>query len=263
MPDQSFHATARRPRRPGLSQALPLSRLVTDADLWLCRQPGHGDRLRSLVAQEPNAVAEPQMCRRAERFSPVGQPWPGSRAGSPRAEPGRPGSHSAGCSSGSGTQPPHSALGSQPVSEPARPYQGIASPFDPTQFRLPTLGLPPGLGTPEPTPEIKARIRAIRRARDCPENTIQVVVGRAKVIVLREKPRRIYIPDETVAGFQIVTDQQFAVVGKKIGRTVLNLWFPDPRNPNDPNRDRTLATWSSSCPIRNARHLMYCKKGSV
>ena len=67
------------------------------------------------------------------------------------------------------------------------------------------------------------------------------MVGRAKVIVLREKPRRIYIPDETVAGFQIVTDQQFAVVGKKIGRTVLNLWFPDPRNPNDPNKDRTLS----------------------
>ena len=69
-----------------------------------------------------------------------------------------------------------------------------------------------------------------------PENTIQVVVGRAKVIVLREKPRRIYVPDENVAGFQIVTDQEFAVVGKKPGRTVLNLWFPDPRDPNDPSR---------------------------
>ena len=45
-------------------------------------------------------------------------------------------------------------------------YQGVASPFDPTQFRLPTLGLPPGLGTPEPTPEIKKRVRAIRRARN-------------------------------------------------------------------------------------------------
>ena len=61
-----------------------------------------------------------------------------------------------------------------------------------------------------------------------------MVVGRAKVIVLREKPRRIYVPDENVAGFQIVTDQEFAVVGKKAGRTVLDLWFPDPRDPNDP-----------------------------
>ena len=126
-------------------------------------------------------------------------------------------------------------------SESANPLPGIASPFDPTQFRLPTLGLPPGLGTPEPTPEIKREYGQFVEREIAPENTIQVVVGRAKVIVLREKPRRIYIPDENVAGFQIVTDQQFAVVGKKVGRTVLNLWFPDPRDPNDQNKDRTLS----------------------
>ena len=139
------------------------------------------------------------------------------------------------------SRPPLRPRAVQPLRKPARPYQGIASPFDPTQFRLPTLGLPPGLGTPEPTPEIKREYGQFVEREIAPENTIQVVVGRAKVIVLREKPRRIYIPDETVAGFQIVTDQQFAIVGKKIGRTVLNLWFPDPRNPNDPNRDRTLS----------------------
>jgi pilus assembly protein CpaC len=97
------------------------------------------------------------------------------------------------------------------------------------------------LGTPEPTPEIQREYGQFVEREIRPENTIQIVAGQAKVIVLREKPRRIYIPDENVAGFQIVTDQQFAVVGKKIGRTVLNLWFPDPRSPNDPNRDRTLS----------------------
>ena len=58
---------------------------------------------------------------------------------------------------------------------------------------------------------------------------------------MREKPRRIYAPDENVAGFQIVTDQEFAIVGKKPGTTVLNLWFPDPRDPNNPQKDRTLS----------------------
>ena len=141
-----------------------------------------------------------------------------------------------------GSQPPGiPPSGVQPPSEPARPYQAVASPFDPTQFRLPTLGLPPGLGTPEPTPEIKSEYGQFVQREIAPENTIQVVVGRAKIIVLREKPRRIYIPDETVAGFQVVTDQQFTIVGKKIGQTVLNLWFPDPRNPNDPNSDRILS----------------------
>ena len=68
-----------------------------------------------------------------------------------------------------------------------------------------------------------------------------MIVGRAKVIVLREKPRRIYAPDENIANFQVVTDQELAIVGKKPGTTVLNLWFPDPRDPNNPQRDRTLS----------------------
>ncbi len=131
--------------------------------------------------------------------------------------------------------------GAQPPAEPARPLQGLASPFDPSQFRLPTLGLPPGLGTPEPTPEIKREYGQFVEREIAPENTIQVVVGRAKVIVLREKPRRIYIPDEGVAGIQVVTDQEFAIVGKKPGRTVLDLWFADARDPNDPKKDRTLS----------------------
>ena len=32
-----------------------------------------------------------------------------------------------------------------------------------------------------------------------------------------------------------------AIVGKKPGTTVLNLWFPDPRDPNNPQKDRTLS----------------------
>ena len=119
--------------------------------------------------------------------------------------------------------------------------QGIGSPFDPSQFRLPTLGLPPGLGIPEPTAEIKREYGQFVEREIAPENTIQVVVGRAKVIVLREKPRRIYAPDENMAGIQIVTDEEIAIVGKKQGTTVLNLWFPDPRDPNNPQKDRTLS----------------------
>jgi pilus assembly protein CpaC len=133
------------------------------------------------------------------------------------------------------------AAGVQPLSEAARAMQGIGSPFDPSQFRLPTLGLPPGLGTPEPSPEIKREYGQFVEREIAPENTIQVVVGRAKVIVLREKPRRIYAPDENVASIQVVTDEEIAVVGKKQGTTVLNLWFPDPRDPNNPQRDRILS----------------------
>ena len=97
------------------------------------------------------------------------------------------------------------------------------------------------MGTPEPTPEIKKEYGQFVEREIVPENTIQVVVGRAKVIVLREKPRRIYAPDEDVAGFQIVSGEELAIVGKKAGRTVLNLWFPDARDPTDPKKDRTLS----------------------
>ena len=170
------------------------------------------------------------------------QPWTGGPPEYLAQNPGSPEVMRPGTPTLSGTQSAGAGpLGVLPPSEPARPFQGPASPFDATQFRLPTLGLPPGLGTPEPTPEIQRQYGQFVEREIAPENTIQVVIGRAKVIVLREKPRRIYIPDENVAGFQVVTDQEFAVVGKKMGRTVLDLWFPDPRDPNDQRKDRTLS----------------------
>ena len=183
-------------------------------------------------------------------YTPIGEnslragssPWPGAPPERLAQNPAGPEIIRPGVPAGQAAQPPGGfPLAVQPPSETARPFAAVASPFDPTQFRLPTLGLPPGLGTPEPTPEVKREFGQFVEREILPANTIQVVVGQAKVIVLREKPRRIYAPDETVAGFQIVTDLEFAVVGKKPGRTVLNLWFPDPRDPNDPGKDRTLS----------------------
>jgi pilus assembly protein CpaC len=192
----------------------------------------------SLAAQELNTNSEAGNVPPA-RVSPIAQAWPGSQAerlaqNTAATEVIRPSVPST-----QSIQP--SNVNVQPVSETLNRLQGVASPFDSTQFRLPTLGLPPGLGTPEPTPEIKREYGQFVEREITPENTIQIVAGRAKVIVLREKPRRIYIPDETVAGLQIVTDQQFAVVGKKVGRTVLNLWLSDPREPNDSSKDHTLS----------------------
>ena len=40
---------------------------------------------------------------------------------------------------------------------------------------------------------------------------------------------------------QIITDRQVAVVGKKEGRTTLDLWFPDPSDPNNPAKDKALS----------------------
>ena len=264
MPDLSFHATAPRLRRPWLSPTFPLRRLVTDLTCGCAVSLVMAITSVSLMAQEPNAGngavnglppgvagyeqgpygSQPQIARPTpptarygDALSAAGQPWPGSQTerlaqNTATTQVIRPGVPTV-----QGTQPSDV----QPSPESANRLPGVASPFDPSQFRLPTLGLPPGLGTPEPTPEIQREYGQFVEREIAPENTIQVVAGRAKVIVLREKARRIYIPDETVAGLQIVTDRQFAVVGKRVGRTVLNLWFPDPRDPNDQNKDRTLS----------------------
>ena len=124
----------------------------------------------------------------------------------------------------------------QPTAAP--PQDG--SPFASGLFRLPTLGLPPGLGTPKPTPEVQRQFDQFVQQEVSPENTLQVVVGRAKILMLREAPRRVYIPREDIAEYQLITPTQLAVVGKKVGTAVLSLWFADPASPNDPTRDHLL-----------------------
>ena len=232
MPDQTLHSTTVHLGRPlALGRC---SRRLLRTILWY----GCGFGLILVITSARSLAQQPY-----PNTSPSGNPpWTGRPPERVAQNPASPEIIRPGASTVQGTQPPGvPPMAVPPPPETTRPYQGIASPFDPTQYRLPTLGLPLGVGTPEPTPEIKKEYGQFVEREINPENTIQVVVGRAKVIVLRERPRRIYAPDETVAGFQVVTDQEFAVVGKKPGRTVLNLWFPDPRDPNDPQKDRTLS----------------------
>ncbi len=261
MPDQFLHVIASRLKKPRLSLMPPSRRLVAFpfygcvislvmamGGVSVMAQTPRPDSGASGALPSPGMIYEqrpngaqvgfaPPAANYGNSLSPGSQPWSASPVERLAQNPTGPEIIRPGVPATPGTQP----ASGQPTTESVNRLQGIASPFDPTQFRLPTLGLPPGLGTPEPTPEIQREYGQFVEREIAPENTIQVVVGRAKVIVLREKPRRIYIPDENVAGFQIVTDQQFAVVGKKVGRTILNLWFPDPRDPNDQNKDRTLS----------------------
>lgn len=119
---------------------------------------------------------------------------------------------------------------SQPQPEPENRFLGL----------LPAAGPPPAVG-PVPTPETTHEFDRFIEGQIIPDNTLRVVIGRAAVLVTREKPRRIYIPNEDFATAQIITDRQIAIVGRKEGRTSLDLWFPDPNDPNDPRKDRTLS----------------------
>jgi pilus assembly protein CpaC len=130
---------------------------------------------------------------------------------------------------------------SPPPTDTNTPLSPEPSPFGAEQFRMPTLGLPPGLGTPKPTAEDERKFKQFVQSEAAPENTFQVVVGRAKVLVFRQAPRRVYIPREDVAEYQVITPQQLAVVGKKVGSTVLNLWFPSAAHAEDPSQDVLLS----------------------
>jgi pilus assembly protein CpaC len=130
---------------------------------------------------------------------------------------------------------------SPPPGETSTPSSPEPSPFGAEQFRMPTLGLPPGLGTPKPTADDERKFKQFVQSEAAPETTFQVVVGRAKVLVFRQAPRRVYIPREDVAEYQVITPQQLAVVGKKIGSTVMNLWFPSADHADDPSKDVLLS----------------------
>ncbi len=121
-------------------------------------------------------------------------------------------------------------MSSPPQAEPENRFQGL----------LPAAGPPPQLG-PVPSEQTAREYARYVDGAIAPENTLRVVVGRAVVLVTQVRPRRVYIPNEDMAAVQIVTDQQIAIVGKKEGRTTLDLWFPDPREPNNPAKDRALS----------------------
>jgi pilus assembly protein CpaC len=115
------------------------------------------------------------------------------------------------------------------------------SPFVNGMSRFPTLALPHGLDTPEPTQQVEKKFDEFVEQAVSPENTLQIVVGRAKVLVLRQPPRRVYIPREDIAEYQVITPTQLAVVGKKVGTAMLDLWFADPASPNNPTKDHLLS----------------------
>ena len=179
--------------------------------------------------------------------SPGSQPWTGgpaerlaqNPAGLEIIRPGIP-AIQVPLSSGAGPASAVRAAGAQP-SEAARAMQGIGVTVRPVSIPSADAGASAGTGHPRADGGDQARVWAIRRARDRPGEHDPGSRGPGQGDRLAREARRIYAPDENMAGIQIVTDKEIAVVGKKQGTTVLNLWFPDPRDPNNPQKDRTLS----------------------
>jgi pilus assembly protein CpaC len=88
--------------------------------------------------------------------------------------------------------------------------------------------LPPGLEPPQPTAATQQTYdRFLQRTID-PENRLDLIVGHPRILVFASTPKRIYLPEEQVAAFQVISDTEISLVGLKPGTTVLNLWVDDP-----------------------------------
>jgi pilus assembly protein CpaC len=94
--------------------------------------------------------------------------------------------------------------------------------------------LPPGLRTPQPSPEVVQRYgQFVQRTID-PEVALDLVVGRPRILTFRQPPRRMYLPDESVARLEVLDPndpREIAITGLRTGSTVLHIWVPDPQAP--------------------------------
>jgi pilus assembly protein CpaC len=92
-----------------------------------------------------------------------------------------------------------------------------------------SLGQPP-----RPSEALQAEYgQYVERTID-PEATIDVIEGRPRLMVFRQTPLRLQIADEEVATYQLITERELSLVGVRSGSTVLNIWFQNANNPDQP-----------------------------
>jgi len=126
-------------------------------------------------------------------------------------------------------QPGTGARGIEPVLPP--PADGPGDNFQDDR-RLPFQQLPAELIMTPPSEATKKQFdRFIPKIVD-PQNTLNLLVGHPRILTFADwavDPKiRLYLPDESVARWDIISDTEVAVVGTAPGTTVLTIWFNDP-----------------------------------
>ncbi|TWT34619.1 type II and III secretion system protein family protein [Blastopirellula retiformator] len=98
--------------------------------------------------------------------------------------------------------------------------------------------LPPGLRAPTPNADTQRLYGNFVREIIDSQNVLELVLGRPRILVFNETPIRIYLPDERVATYQVISDREISIVGNNAGTTVLNIWVPDA---DAPDKQRVLS----------------------
>ena len=106
--------------------------------------------------------------------------------------------------------------------------------FGRDQVRLPSLGdaaLPLGK-TPVPNAKTLQKYgQYVDKVID-PENTFDAIVGRPRVMILKQIPTRFQLEEERIArAIPFFENKQLSITGLRVGTTILNLWFGDPKDP--------------------------------
>jgi len=62
-----------------------------------------------------------------------------------------------------------------------------------------------------------------------PKNPLTVFNGRTRLMLFKETPIRVQVGDEKIVDFGLINSKTISLLGKALGNTVLNIWFPDPK----------------------------------
>ncbi|HVS38033.1 MAG TPA: pilus assembly protein N-terminal domain-containing protein, partial [Gemmataceae bacterium] len=94
---------------------------------------------------------------------------------------------------------------------------------------LPSAPAPLGT-TPEPNPQVREKLGQYVDKFVDPEATLDLIIGRTRLLVLRNTPKRIQVAAENAVDYNLISANELLLMGKRIGNTSLTLWFPDPKD---------------------------------
>ena len=123
-----------------------------------------------------------------------------------------------------------------PAVSPKTEPQDKSKPQDPfaPRARLNALDAPIG-STPKPDQKTLEKYRTYVESIDDPDNTLELVIGRPRILQLKQAPVKFQAVDPSVADIEVIKeskDKAFFVLGKQTGTTVIALFFADPNSPD-------------------------------
>jgi pilus assembly protein CpaC len=132
---------------------------------------------------------------------------------------------------------PQTAPQPRPVAEETPPPRFL--PFGSDRVRLPRLPREPGpIGaTPVPSKETREEYGRFVESFVDPRNVIDLVVDRTRLMLLKEPVTRTQVADERFAELNVLNPKQIILQGRRVGTTVVTLWFRDPKD----NKEKILS----------------------